>query len=134
MNPYDTGYDENAHVMKFAALAREITTTVAPVPLQRVPASPTKPNKDRGPLRDPELIPLPFVKRTVTIEMKGKSGRRESACLEVVEEDEDAVMGTTPDGAGEESDGEGTNPLINALFDEVETLRLKVRVLRISHV
>ena len=30
VNPYDTGYDENAHVMKFAALAREVL--VAPTP------------------------------------------------------------------------------------------------------
>jgi len=26
INPYDTGFDENAHVMRFAALAREVTT------------------------------------------------------------------------------------------------------------
>jgi hypothetical protein len=28
INPYDTGFDENAHVMRFAALAREITTNL----------------------------------------------------------------------------------------------------------
>ena len=27
VNPYDTGFDENSHVMKFSALAREVTTT-----------------------------------------------------------------------------------------------------------
>lgn len=27
VNPYDTGYDENAHVMRFSAVAREIQTT-----------------------------------------------------------------------------------------------------------
>ena len=26
VNPYDTGFDENSHVMKFAALAREVYT------------------------------------------------------------------------------------------------------------
>jgi hypothetical protein len=26
VNPYDTGYDENNHVMKFAAVAKDITT------------------------------------------------------------------------------------------------------------
>jgi kinesin family protein 20 len=30
VNPYDTGFDENAHVMKFAALAREVYTTPVP--------------------------------------------------------------------------------------------------------
>ncbi|KAG8787929.1 hypothetical protein FRC16_001489 [Serendipita sp. 398] len=28
INPYDTGFDENAHVMRFAALAREVTTNL----------------------------------------------------------------------------------------------------------
>ena len=27
VNPCDTGYDENAHVMRFSAVAREIQTT-----------------------------------------------------------------------------------------------------------
>lgn len=27
VNPYDTGFDENSHVMKFSAVAREIQTT-----------------------------------------------------------------------------------------------------------
>ena len=26
VNPYDTGYDENNHVMKFAAVAKDVTT------------------------------------------------------------------------------------------------------------
>lgn len=27
VNPYDTGFDENSHVMRFSAIAREIQTT-----------------------------------------------------------------------------------------------------------
>ena len=34
INPYDTGFDENSNVMKFAALAREVSTAA---PTQRVP-------------------------------------------------------------------------------------------------
>jgi kinesin family protein 20 len=34
INPYDTGFDENSNVMKFAALAREVSTAA---PIQRVP-------------------------------------------------------------------------------------------------
>ena len=34
INPYDTGFDENSNVMKFAALAREVSTVA---PSQRVP-------------------------------------------------------------------------------------------------
>lgn len=30
VNPYDTGFDENSHVMRFAALAREVRTNTAP--------------------------------------------------------------------------------------------------------
>lgn len=26
MNPFDTGFDENSHVMKFAAVAKDVTT------------------------------------------------------------------------------------------------------------
>ena len=29
VNPYDTGFDENSHVMRFSAIAREIQTTAA---------------------------------------------------------------------------------------------------------
>lgn len=36
INPYDTGFDENSNVMKFAALAREVSTAA---PTQRVPAT-----------------------------------------------------------------------------------------------
>lgn len=32
VNPYDTGYDENLHVMKFAAVAQEVTVPRAVVP------------------------------------------------------------------------------------------------------
>ena len=34
INPYDTGFDENSNVMKFAALAREVSIAA---PTQRVP-------------------------------------------------------------------------------------------------
>ncbi|KAG8967829.1 hypothetical protein FRC03_009231 [Tulasnella sp. 419] len=38
VNPYDTGFDENSHVMKFSALARDVTTVYnkAPVPTKVV--------------------------------------------------------------------------------------------------
>jgi hypothetical protein len=131
VNPYDTGYDENSHVMKFAALAKEVYTTPAVVPPQRL-SSPAKPNiawKNRSPLKDPEIVPLPFVKRKVTIEVKDKAGRKLSeACLEVIEEDEDVVMGGSEEGRTEEgeNDKEGINPLLEALFEQVEELKMKV--------
>ena len=46
INPYDTGFDENSNVMKFAALAREVSIAA---PTQRVP--PTGRAKAQGNLQ-----------------------------------------------------------------------------------
>ena len=93
VNPYDTGYDENSHVMKFAALAREVYVTPAPAPLQRVPVVGPgnlhgKKIKQLGPLtlKDPEIIPRPYT-RKVNFSMGGyDSGKKPiEAILEVRE-------------------------------------------------
>lgn len=93
MNPYDTGYDENSHVMKFAALAREVFITPAPAPVQRVPIvgpGKTQGNKIKqlGPLtlKDPEIAPHPY-SREVHISMGGpQTGKAmKEAVLEVRE-------------------------------------------------
>ena len=94
VNPYDTGYDENSHVMKFAALAREVYVTPAPAPMQRIPVtfSPDKTHgnafKQLGPLtlKDPEIVPHPY-SRKVTIPIGGHvSGKKTvEAILEVRE-------------------------------------------------
>ena len=72
MNPYDTGFDENSHVMKFAALAREVATT-------RRPAPPAKKGAPAATPRQREQH-----RRKVTISM-GKPGRQSEALLEVLE-------------------------------------------------
>lgn len=87
VNPYDTGFDENSHVMKFAALAREVYTTPTQAPIQRVPPSPTKiaqGNKGGYPgLRKPgEFAP---VRRQVTISTSGPGRKFSQAHLEVLE-------------------------------------------------
>ena len=69
VNPYDTGFDENSHVMKFAALAREVTTT-------RKPPPPAKKGSSKRPSEQH--------RRKVTISM-GKPGRQSEALLEVLE-------------------------------------------------
>ena len=94
VNPYDTGYDENSHVMKFAALAREVYVTPAPAPMQRIPLAvgPGKVHgntiKQLGPLtlKDSEIIPHPY-SRKVTIPFGGHvSGKKPvEAILEVRE-------------------------------------------------
>lgn len=90
VNPYDTGYDENSHVMKFAALAREVYVQPVPAPVQRV--GPGKSHgekiKELGPLtlKDPDIAPKPY-RRKVTISTGGPgSGRKSSeTVLEVLE-------------------------------------------------
>ena len=71
VNPYDTGFDENSHVMKFAALAREVTTIRKPAPAKKGSSTAaSRPSEQR--------------RRKVTISM-GKPGRQSEALLEVLE-------------------------------------------------
>lgn len=39
VNPYDTGFDENSHVMRFSALARDVATTTQRAPPRVPPAA-----------------------------------------------------------------------------------------------
>ena len=92
VNPYDTGYDENSHVMRFAALAREVYVTPALAPVHRLPnglkaigktAGTTI--KDLGPLtlKDPEIVPKPH-RRKVTVSIGGAgSGKKAREPLQV---------------------------------------------------
>ncbi|PSR80701.1 hypothetical protein PHLCEN_2v6617 [Hermanssonia centrifuga] len=118
VNPYDTGYDENSHVMKFAALAREVCTT-APAPVARalpVAASRSKSTVSGSTARNSDVVPH---RRKVTISM-GRPGQRVTeALLEVLEEDEERED-------GESDEDEPINPLVDALFDEIESLRLQL--------
>lgn len=145
VNPYDTGYDENSHVMKFAALAREVYVTPAPAPLQRVPqvgpgSLHGKKIKNLGPLTlsDPEIVPRPFT-RKVTISMNGHEHGKKP--VEAILEVREGMSTSTPvislayrlfvdDEPHEEpdrdQDDDPINPLVDALFDEVEHLRLQV--------
>jgi kinesin family protein 20 len=94
VNPYDTGYDENSHVMKFAALAREVYVTPAPAPMQRIPPLVGRDRmhgnaiKQLGPLtlKDPDIVPHPY-SRKVTISIGGNfTGKKPvEAILEVRE-------------------------------------------------
>ncbi|KIJ45660.1 hypothetical protein M422DRAFT_75069 [Sphaerobolus stellatus SS14] len=103
VNPYDTGFDENSHVMKFASLAREVTTVVKKLP---------------PPSSIPRLAPNANHRR-VTIEIGGKGGTRVTEThLDVVEEDEEADE--------DDTEGEPRNTLVDALFEQIEELRMKL--------
>ncbi|CAK5264640.1 unnamed protein product [Mycena citricolor] len=108
INPYDTGYDENSHVMRFAALAREVYVTPAPAPIQRLANSKTVGGKQSPAPEKP--------RRRVTI-TTGSGKKASEAVLEVLEEDEGDAL--------DSDDDEPINPLVDALFDEVEALRMQ---------
>ncbi|KAI0344136.1 kinesin-domain-containing protein [Trametopsis cervina] len=116
VNPYDTGYDENSHVMKFSAIAREVATTAptaVPRPISTIPRSKDSLNSGRS----SDVVPH---RRKVTISTGGPGHRVTETHLEVLEEDEE------PDEGDEEEDDEPINPLVDALFDEIESLRLQL--------
>ncbi|KAF8202929.1 kinesin-like protein [Pholiota molesta] len=115
----------------FIGDGRTVFVTPAPAPMQRVPvvgpgSLQGKKIKQLGPLtlKDPDIAPRPFT-RKVTISMGGHdSGRKPvEAILEVLEEDEQQYG---PDKDQEEEDDDPINPLVDALFDEVEHLRMQI--------
>ncbi|GJE85894.1 kinesin-domain-containing protein [Phanerochaete sordida] len=123
VNPYDTGFDENSHVMKFSSLAREVSTA-APTAVSR--ALPTLPPHLLQQARTKSLAALGRAsdiaphRRKVTISTGGRGGRVVSEThLEVLEEDEER-------GDDDEDDDEPINPLVDALFDEIESLRMQL--------
>ena len=88
VNPYDTGYDENSHVMRFAALAREVCT-IAPTAVSRAlpvlmtpPRQPARGKNGSGYNGQNEVVPH---RRKVTVSVGSKSGRVSEAHLEVLE-------------------------------------------------
>lgn len=99
VNPYDTGFDENSHVMKFSAVAREIQTTTLTasqryagvVRRSEVPASPA--------------VGGPFVRKAIPEAMRSQAPA-------VTDEDDDEIIvvteltGDTPSGRASEVERE----------------------------
>ncbi|KAH8835974.1 kinesin-like protein [Flagelloscypha sp. PMI_526] len=95
VNPYETSYDELAHVMAFSAVAQDVR--VNPIAANRISRSSGVPER-----------------RNVMLSIGGRGVDRKSEMrLEVLEEDE---------GTDDDDDYEN-NPLIDAMFDENEKLR-----------
>lgn len=78
VNPYDTGFDENSHVMKFAALTREVLTTTG---TNKPPRPPSKASQANKPPARRQNEPH---RRKVTISM-GARGRQSEACVDILE-------------------------------------------------
>ncbi|KAH9065928.1 kinesin-domain-containing protein [Lactarius vividus] len=121
INPYDTGFDENSSVMKFAALAREVSI-IAPTK-QAPPTGRANVPTTIGDLR-PARPRESHRRKVVLSTSRGGERKFSEAQLDVVEvlivkhtEDEDVE-----DGLEEEP----LNGLVEALFDEIERLQLQL--------
>ncbi|GEM08643.1 kinesin family member 20/23 [Rhodotorula toruloides] len=102
VNPYETGFDENSHVMKFSAVAKGVMTVKRG--LDAVVAAVSVPAPS-------ELKALPEVKKNAeprVVRLSLIEGGEEE---EIVYEEEDM------------SDGEEEDEFVNALLDELSTLR-----------
>ncbi|KAJ1035660.1 hypothetical protein NDA18_000437 [Ustilago nuda] len=105
-NPYDTGFDENSHVMKFSAIAKEVAVQrhVAPVTKTLPPLAAFK-EESTSPSR-----PLPKSKSSIDI---STSQSEASADVTIVEHDE-------------ETDDENQDPFVDMLVEKHEELRQKL--------
>ncbi|SNX87686.1 related to Kinesin-like protein KIF23 [Melanopsichium pennsylvanicum] len=105
-NPYDTGFDENSHVMKFSAIAKEVAVPrhMGPVTKTLPPLPPHKSARASGSW----LLP----KSGSTVEV-GTSDSEVSADVTIVEDDE-------------ESGDEDHDPFVDMLVERHEELRQKL--------
>lgn len=80
VNPYETGYDENVHAMKFASLTREILVNPAPAATHTIGKTVGKSIKKLGPmtLSHPDLVPVQHT-RKVTLPMSAQAGSKRAA-------------------------------------------------------
>jgi kinesin family protein 20 len=130
VNPYDTGFDENSHVMRFSAIAREIQTTASNkvgFPLLKRQIS-TQFSALRqavsGPMKVKVVVPvLPRSETTGTQKAKiGMSKERESDGYVMVEEEIEVVE---EDDSEEEEDDE-TDWMVEHLFDQLKEVKQRV--------
>lgn len=126
VNPYDTGFDENSHVMRFSAIAREVQTTAA-----------NKVNFGGGLLRRQISTQFSAFKNAVSGPMKVKvvvpvlakddakektTTQRESDDFIMVEEELEVVE----EDAEESEDEDKRDALVDHLFEQLREMKEKV--------
>jgi kinesin family protein 20 len=96
VNPFDTGYDENSNVMKFAALAREVYVTPASAPARRIPATgPPSPTKAKSrPVNQITETKTAPQRRKVTISVDGRERKMSEAVVEILEGESFSLSGS----------------------------------------
>jgi kinesin family protein 20 len=140
-NPYDTGFDENSHVMRFSAVAREVQTTASnkvtfpSFGLKRQISSQFSAFKHAvtgsggTPARVRVSVPvlassIAGLARGVGVPNATKSTERESEGFVMIEEELEVVE--EPDSEVEEDEDEGTDPLVDYLFEQVREYKTRV--------
>ena len=128
VNPYDTGFDENSHVMRFSAIAREIQTTASNkvgFPLLKRQIS-TQFSALRqavsGPMKVKVVVPVLPRAEGVQKARIGMSKERESDGYVMVEEEIEVVE---EDDSEEEEDDE-TDWMVEHLFDQLKEVKQRV--------
>lgn len=121
INPYDTGFDENSNVMKFSALARDVHTAA---------------QKRPPPSAIPRLAPQTNYRKVTLSVGGGKDAKLTEKQVDIVEGREivwvwfvavyEQTLFVEGEDQDDEADWEPNNPLIEALFERVEELRIRV--------
>ncbi|KAG8706562.1 hypothetical protein FRC09_002349 [Ceratobasidium sp. 395] len=132
VNPYDTGFDENSHVMKFSALARDVATTTTRTVTRPPPAAKSSGMATAGRASTVKALVAAAESRAAAAAEKDRKsltpvrtarkvrlseGTPAETVLEVVEEDEIS---------DEEDDDIPRDTLVDELFEEVQWLREKL--------
>jgi kinesin family protein 20 len=133
VNPYDTGFDENAHVMRFSAIAREIQITASNrvgfpgQGLRRQISTQFSALKQAvsGPMKIKVVVPVmdrPNRPPTVPASGPSKVFERESDGYVVVEEELEVVE-EDEEGSGDEEDSDA---LVEYLFEQLKEYKTRV--------
>ncbi|WVQ81700.1 hypothetical protein IAT38_003825 [Cryptococcus sp. DSM 104549] len=128
VNPYDTGFDENSHVMRFSASAREVQTTASnkvgfPL-LKRQISTQFSAFKHAvsGPMKIKVTVPvIPKESEAPASSARGKLVERESQGFVMVEEELEVVEENEESGSEDEQD-----PLVDYLFDQLKEMKTRL--------
>lgn len=106
VNPYDTGFDENSHVMRFSALARDIQTTAR--------------NKMFKPF---DAIRAAVAPRKVKLQVPVLQEEADVESARLVEEEFEIIEA---EASGDDEQDDAADPLVDYLFEMVKSLRVEL--------
>lgn len=130
VNPFDTGFDENSHVMRFSAIAREIQTTAAnkvgfPLLKRQISTqfSALRQAVSGGPMKVKVMVPVLPQKPAITGARLAMGRERESDGYVLVEEEIEVVE---EDESPDSDDEDETDWMVEHLFDLLKDAKQRV--------